>query len=168
MFDEMHDIASQLVLKWARDGAEAKINVPEDFTRLTLDSIALCAMDTRFNSFYKDELHPFAHAMVGFLQESGRRARRPAALNLFMRRSQQEYDANIAFMHKVASEIATERRTHPVDKKDLLNAMINGRDPKTGESLSEENITNNMISFLIAGRCDLHSLPTATDSLARS
>jgi cytochrome P450/NADPH-cytochrome P450 reductase len=41
MFDEMHDIASQLVVKWARFGPSEKINVTEDFTRLTLDSIAL-------------------------------------------------------------------------------------------------------------------------------
>jgi cytochrome P450/NADPH-cytochrome P450 reductase len=41
MFDEMHDIASQLVVKWARFGPKDSINVTDDFTRLTLDSIAL-------------------------------------------------------------------------------------------------------------------------------
>jgi cytochrome P450 / NADPH-cytochrome P450 reductase len=41
MFDEMHDIASQLVIKWARFGSTERINVTSDFTRLTLDSIAL-------------------------------------------------------------------------------------------------------------------------------
>lgn len=41
MFDEMHDIASQLVVKWARFGPKDKISVTDDFTRLTLDSIAL-------------------------------------------------------------------------------------------------------------------------------
>jgi cytochrome P450/NADPH-cytochrome P450 reductase len=33
MFDEMHDIASQLVMKWARQGPEKPIQVTEDFTR---------------------------------------------------------------------------------------------------------------------------------------
>lgn len=41
MFTEMHDIASQLVLKWARFGPENDIDVTSDFTRLTLDTIAL-------------------------------------------------------------------------------------------------------------------------------
>ena len=41
MFDEMHDIASQLVIKWARFGGKEKIDVTSDFTKLTLDSIAL-------------------------------------------------------------------------------------------------------------------------------
>jgi cytochrome P450/NADPH-cytochrome P450 reductase len=62
MYDEMSDIASQLVSKWARNGPEYAINVSEDMTRLTLDSIALCAMDMRFNSFYKEEMHPVSLA----------------------------------------------------------------------------------------------------------
>jgi cytochrome P450/NADPH-cytochrome P450 reductase len=45
MFSEMHDVASQLVMKWARHGAGHTIQVVDDFTRLTLDTIALCAMD---------------------------------------------------------------------------------------------------------------------------
>lgn len=38
---EMHDVASQLVLKWARFGPDHDIDVSSDFTRLTLDTIAL-------------------------------------------------------------------------------------------------------------------------------
>ncbi|KAF8850100.1 fatty acid hydroxylase [Acephala macrosclerotiorum] len=151
MFDEMHDIASQLVAKWARFGPKEKINVTDDFTRLTLDSIALCAMDTRFNSFYHDEMHPFVNAMVGFLTESGARARRPAVANYFLRSAQQKYDSDIALLKQVATEVVAERKANPNDKKDLLNAMVKGRDAKTGEGLTEESILNNMITFLIAG-----------------
>lgn len=41
------EIASQLVLKWARYGREYVIPTTDDFTRLTLDTLALCAMDYR-------------------------------------------------------------------------------------------------------------------------
>lgn len=41
MFPEMHDIASQMVLRWARFNEDHAINAADDFTRLTLDSIAL-------------------------------------------------------------------------------------------------------------------------------
>jgi hypothetical protein len=37
----MLDIGSQLVAKWARYGPTYKIHTTDDFTRLTLDSIAL-------------------------------------------------------------------------------------------------------------------------------
>jgi len=122
------------------------------FTKgLLMLSSTRCAMDTRFNSFYKDELHHFVHAMVGFLQESGLRARRPAFANYFMRQSQQQYDSDIKLMRSVAEEVVAERRRHPSEKKDLLNAMITGRDPRTGEGLTDATIYNNMITFLIAG-----------------
>jgi hypothetical protein len=61
---DMYDIASRLVMKWARHRPEHRILATDDLTRLTLDSLALCNMNLRFNSFYKDELHPFVHAMV--------------------------------------------------------------------------------------------------------
>lgn len=63
-FNDMHNIAAQLVLKWARYGPEHEIHVTDDFTRLTLDAIALCAMDFRFNSFYKESMHPFIDALA--------------------------------------------------------------------------------------------------------
>lgn len=109
-------------------------------------------MGTRFNSFYKKDLHPFVHAMVGMLAESGNRSRRPVFANYFMRGAQQKYQADIAFLKKIAGEVVAERRTHPTDKKDLLNAMIKGRDPKTAEALTDASIMNNMITFLIAGK----------------
>ncbi|KAJ8069548.1 hypothetical protein OCU04_003198 [Sclerotinia nivalis] len=151
MFGEMHDIASQLVMKWARFGSKEKIDVTDDFTRLALDSIALCAMGTRFNSFYREEMHPFVGAMSGFLLESGARALRPTIANYFMRSAQAKFDSDIALLQSVAKELLAERRANPNDKKDLLNAMINGRDPKTGKGLSDSTILNNMITFLIAG-----------------
>jgi cytochrome P450/NADPH-cytochrome P450 reductase len=52
MYPEMYEIACQLVSRWAREPLRA-IDPTQDFTKLTLDSIALCAMDTRFNSFYR-------------------------------------------------------------------------------------------------------------------
>ena len=67
MFDEMHDIATQLAMKFARHGPQAPIAVSDDFTRMALDTLALCAMDFRFNSYYHEEMHPFIKAMGDFL-----------------------------------------------------------------------------------------------------
>ncbi|TVY52167.1 Bifunctional cytochrome P450/NADPH--P450 reductase [Lachnellula cervina] len=151
MFDEMLDIATQMVVKWARFGSKEKIDVTADFTSLTLDSIALCAMGTRFNSFYHESPHPFVDAMLGLLSESGARAFRPSLATYFMGSVQKKYDADIATLRGIAGDLAAERRAHPDDKKDLLNAMLKGKDPKTGEGLTDESIINNMITFLIAG-----------------
>lgn len=148
---EMHDIASQLVMKWARHGSDYKIEVTDDFTRLTLDTIALCSMDYRFNSFYHEELHPFVSTMGDFLVESGLRPNRLAVQSLFMRAANRKFEADIAFMKHVSEEIVERGRVNSSGKKDLLNAMLTGKDPITGEGMTDESIVNNMITFLIAG-----------------
>jgi cytochrome P450 / NADPH-cytochrome P450 reductase len=152
MYDEMYDIATQLVAKWARQGPDVSINVTDDYTRLTLDSIALCAMDKRFNSFYTEKMHPFVGAMVGFLAESGRRASRTRLEMMLNQAPERQYQADIALMRSVAAEVVAHRRAYPVEKKDLLNAMLFAKDPQTGQRLTDDNIMNNMLTFLIAGK----------------
>ncbi|KAF2447682.1 NADPH-cytochrome P450 reductase-like protein [Karstenula rhodostoma CBS 690.94] len=151
MFDEMHDIASQLVMKWARQGPEQLIQVTDDFTRLTLDTIALCAMDYRFNSYYSEHMHPFIQAMTDFLKVSGDRARRDPITQMFYRSETAQYWDNVQLLRKVSQEVINKRKQNPTQKKDLLNGMLNGVDPKTGETMNEESIIDNMITFLIAG-----------------
>lgn len=148
---EMQDIVSQMILKWARFGSDAAINVADDFTRLTLDSIALCAMGVRFNSFYHEHQHPFVNAMSGMLSESFARSRRPAFAGFVYQSQEQKYRADIAELETVSRELLESRRRNPTDKKDLLNSMILNRDPKTGEQLDDDAIIRNMITFLIAG-----------------
>lgn len=150
MFDEMLDIAEQMVLRWDRFGPRAVIDVADDMTRLTLDTIALCAFSERFNSFYQNEMHPFVDAMVDALSESGARARRPDLIDYPLRRS---YPDSLELMRKVADGLVEERRRDPeaASKKDLLGLMMAGRDPVTGEGLSDENIRYQLVTFLIAG-----------------
>ncbi|OCK85393.1 NADPH--cytochrome P450 reductase-like protein [Lepidopterella palustris CBS 459.81] len=151
MFDEMHDIANQLVLKWARKGSGYRIPVTDEFTRLTLDTIALCAMDFRFNSFYQDNMHPFVESMNRVLGAGASRARIPTVVQKFMWSANEQLKEDSQFMKNVSAELVQHRRENPTEKKDLLNAMINGKDPKTGEGMRDELIVANMITFLIAG-----------------
>ncbi|KAF1993752.1 cytochrome P450 [Amniculicola lignicola CBS 123094] len=147
----MHDIASQLVLKWARRGPDARIPVTDDFTRLTLDTIALCAMDYRFNSFYQDDMHPFVQAMVNTLSAGASRAKTPSIIQKLQWVKNERTRADMKLQSDVAAEMVKQRRENPSDKRDLLNAMINGRDPKTGEPMRDGLIAANMIAFLVAG-----------------
>ena len=148
---EMHEISTQLVLKWARYGPDHRIDAADDFTRLTLDSIALCAMDTRFNSFYTEGVHPFIEAMREVLVEASRRSVRPSLLKRLMRSADKKYADDIEVLQSTAQKIVTEKRANPTDKKNLVNAMLNGKDPQTGEKMTDESIADNMITFLIAG-----------------
>ncbi|SCC26305.1 Cytochrome P450 [Priestia flexa] len=66
----MTDIAVQLVQKWERLNPNEEVDVPEDMTRLTLDTIGLCGFNYRFNSFYRENYHPFVTSMVRALEEA--------------------------------------------------------------------------------------------------
>ncbi|KAJ7048509.1 NADPH--cytochrome P450 reductase-like protein [Mycena amicta] len=151
MFEEMHDITSQLVLKWARQGPAAKISVTEDMTRLTLDTIALCAMDFRFNSFYSDTPHPFVAAMNNTLASRSNANQLSGIIKNLLPSHREQLRQDGELQQKTSRELVKHRRENPTDKKDLLNAMIYGKDPKTGQTMRDDLIAANMTTFLIAG-----------------
>ncbi|MEU2234077.1 bifunctional cytochrome P450/NADPH--P450 reductase [Streptomyces vietnamensis] len=152
-FPAMLDIAEQMLTRWERFGPDARIDVPDDMTRLTLDTIALCAFDVRFNSFYSEELHPFVGAMVRSLVEAGNRSERLAFLQPLMLKTNRQYRDDIAAMRRITEEIVAARTVQPADSRpnDLLERMLTAVDPVTGTRLTKENVQFQLATFLIAG-----------------
>ncbi|RYP42696.1 hypothetical protein DL767_000065 [Monosporascus sp. MG133] len=153
MFDEMHEVASQLALKWARQGPAQPIDVGEDLTRLTLDTVALCSMGFRFNSYYRESLHPFIKAMYAVLKEAGMKTMRILP-SIFYQSEDRKYHENIKLLRSTAREVLDSRKALPEGadtRKDLLSAMLRGVDPKTGRKMTDESIIDNLITFLVAG-----------------
>lgn len=177
MFDDMGDLAQQLCLKWwvlldidnrkldetnyfvsfrcrcrARQGASNSINITDDFTRLTLDTIALCTMDFRLNSFYNnDTMHPFVESMLYVLREADVQSALPGIANSVRIMAHRRMLKNIEAMRTIARDIIHDRRKKENPADDLLNTLLNGRDPVTGEGMSDESIIDNVITFLVAG-----------------
>lgn len=114
-------------------------------------------MGDRFNSFYQEDQHSFVHAMMGVLDQSLARTRRLPLPSSFYATQDKAFQVDIEKCQNTARELLAARRARPNDKKDLLNAMINAKDPKTGERLSDESIINNMVTFLVAGMYLLNS-----------
>jgi cytochrome P450/NADPH-cytochrome P450 reductase len=164
MLGQVADISEQLLVKWERMGPTHQIDVAADATRLTLDSIALCAFSYRFNSMYSDELHPLAKSMVRLLAESGARAQRLPVQNRLMRRAQHQYDEDIRRMDEIADQLVADRRRHPLPdgQHDILDTMLEATDSQTGERLSDENIRYQLVTFLIAGHETTSGLLTFT------
>ncbi|KAH8841643.1 hypothetical protein MCOR27_005039 [Pyricularia oryzae] len=163
MFDEMHEVASQLALKWARQGPHEPLDVSGDTTRLALDTVALCSMGFRFNSYYRQDLHPFIKAMNEVLDEAGRRANRFMP-SVFYHSHNKKFRENIKLLRTTAREVLDARKTQkgPEKRRDLLTAMLDGVDPKTGKKMTDESIIDNLITFLVAG----HETTAATLSFA--
>jgi cytochrome P450/NADPH-cytochrome P450 reductase len=148
----MVDLAQQMMDKWSRLNPGETIDVSDDMTRLTLDTIALCGFSYRFNSFYRESEHPFVAAMVRTLGEAQTRSRQlPIARRLRIRAARQ-MTADNAYMERVVDEIiAARRRDCDGEYHDLLDAMLNGTDRQSGERLPDVNIRAQCITFLIAG-----------------
>jgi cytochrome P450 / NADPH-cytochrome P450 reductase len=152
-FPMMTDIAMQLVQKWERLNPEEDIDVPADMTRLTLDTIGLCGFGYRFNSFYRDEPHPFVASMVRCLDNAMQRQTRLPIGNRLRLREHRQFQEDTTFMNSVVDEIIAERKASgdQTETKDLLSSMLTGVDKETGERLSDINIRYQIITFLIAG-----------------
>ncbi len=150
----MLDIAEQLVGKWDRLNADDEIDVVGDMTRLTLDTIGLCGFDYRFNSFYREDMHPFVNSMMRALRESLERLHRLPLSNKLLFLHNKQFQEDVELMNSTVDRIIQERKhagEGASDKKDLLSYMLNGADKETGEKLDDVNIRYQIITFLIAG-----------------
>ncbi|CAG9612201.1 Bifunctional cytochrome P450/NADPH--P450 reductase [Bacillus rhizoplanae] len=148
----MVDLAMQLVQKWERLNPNESIDVPEDMTRLTLDTIGLCGFNYRFNSFYRDTPHPFITSMVRSLEEAMNQSQRLGIQDKLMVMKKRQFKQDIQSMFDLVDNIIAERKeSDNQDGNDLLAHMLNGKDPQTGEMLDDENIRFQIITFLIAG-----------------
>src|SRR5215212_4755256 len=126
----MADIAEQLVEKWERLNPEDELDVPADMTRLTLDTIGLCGFNYRFNSFYREEPHPFVASMVYALSENTAALTRLPIQNRLMRHMNRRLQESITLMNSTVDQIIARRRAggDQSEMKDLLGYMLAGVD----------------------------------------
>src|SRR5947209_3447142 len=174
----MLDIAEQLVEKWGRLNADDEIDVVHDMTALTLDTIGLCGFDYRFNSFYREDYHPFVGSLVRSL-ETIMMTRGIPLEGLWLQKRRKTLAEDVDFMNRMVDEIVAERRKNAEaaeGKKDMLGAMMTGVDRATGTQLDDVNIRYQINTFLIAGHettsgllsCSLYALLKHPDVLKKA
>ena len=150
----MQGVINQLLDFWAAKGDGAYVDVQSDMTRLTFDVIGLCGFDYSFNCFGKEEQHPFIDAMLFSLDDAIRQARVPSLLKPLCFKRNSKFKESIEYMNDLIDKIIQKRRANPeqyTDKTDFLQLMLHSTDKDTGEKLSDENIRQQIITFLIAG-----------------
>ncbi|KAI9003944.1 cytochrome P450 family protein [Hyaloraphidium curvatum] len=152
MFEPAHDIVEQLMLKWERMEDGTRIDLLDSTTRVAIDTVGLSALGFRFNSLYSEKMHPFVAAISRVMGATANRAAHPALMTKVEDLISHQYRDDISLAHRVADDLIAHRRAHPEpDKKDALNAMLYAQDPKTGETLPDENIRFQIATFFIAG-----------------
>ena len=147
----MTDVAGQLVQKWERLNADDQIDVVHDMTAVALDVVGICGFDYRFNSFYRNDFHPFIDALSRTLETCMLQRGLPFE-HITLRNRLEKLKTDVDYMNNLVDDIIRERKRGGGNtQKDLLNYMLAGVDKVTGESLSDENIRYQINTFLIAG-----------------
>ncbi|MGW3411621.1 bifunctional cytochrome P450/NADPH--P450 reductase [Streptomyces sp. NPDC000888] len=144
-------VANRLIESWdrgARDGEP--VNVPDDMTRMTLDTIGLAGFGYDFGSFERDEPHPFVESMVRCLEWSMTRlARTPGSDHAA---ADAAFRADADYLARVVDDVIAARAGEEQDQADdLLGLMLTAEHPADGSTLDTANIRNQVITFLIAG-----------------
>ncbi|NBM18349.1 bifunctional cytochrome P450/NADPH--P450 reductase [Streptomyces sp. GC420] len=168
-YRQMLEIAQNLAGKW--EGREGQpVNITDDYTRLTLDTIALTGFGYRFDSFGKEELHPFLNALLGALVESLRRSQELPVMTKMRKADAKKYGENIQLMRDLVDSVIKERRQGKGSgEEDLLGLMLEATDPETGKQLTDDNVRDQVVTFLIAGHETTSGLLSfATYSLMRN
>lgn len=141
-------ITRELLDAWDRGG---EVDVADDMTKLTLETIGRTGFGYSFSSFERAEPHPFVAAMVRTLRHAQRMVLQPPVIGPFLnRKANRRNKADLAFLHSVVDEVVEARRGD-TSTDDLLGLMLNTTQPSTGEALDEVNIRNQIITFLVAG-----------------
>ncbi|MDN3263154.1 cytochrome P450 [Streptomyces sp. CSDS2] len=147
----MLKVARRLLDSWdraARDGRP--VDVPDDMTRMTLDTIGLAGFDYDFGSFERAEPHPFVESMVRCLEWSMTRlARTPDGDHTA---ADAAFRADADHLARVVDDVIAARTgTDQSGAEDLLGLMLSAPHPADGTTLDPANIRNQVITFLIAG-----------------
>jgi cytochrome P450 len=145
--------ADRLVRRWLRRGEGRVLDIAQEMTRVTLDVLertiftAGIARDPdalgRAITRYFEAIGPIdpldVFGMPSWLPRIGRIRARPA----------------LRFFEEVVGELITARqdllRRGAAAPRDLLTALLQARDPETGQGLSELEVRANIVTFIGAG-----------------
>jgi cytochrome P450 len=144
----MLKVIQELLDRW--DGTAdsgGRVNVTDDMTRLTLETIGRAGFGYRFGSFNRRRPHPFISAMNRMLLCTNwstvpglARLVRPLMLRAG------------AKMGRIVDEAIEARRAGAKSETpDLLDLMLNAAHPTTGRQLDPVNIRQQVITFMVAG-----------------
>ncbi|MCK2242894.1 MULTISPECIES: bifunctional cytochrome P450/NADPH--P450 reductase [unclassified Crossiella] len=159
----MLTVARKLINSWDQHAGKSTVDISGDMTKLTLDTIGLAGFGYDFGSFESEATHPFITALVRGLAFAQAKNRHIPGLDFLYRKGNEQFAADVAFLNGVVDEVIKERiASGDTSTDDLLGLMLNAPHPKSGETLDEVNIRNQVVTFLIAG----HETTSGTLSFA--
>lgn len=147
----MLETAAEMFAVW--DDIEGPIDVTADMTKLTMETISRCAFSRDFGSFTSRERHPFVDAMIAALMTGMQKSSLdsiPGGKRI-ARRIDERNAEHRAYVDELVDAMVRERRASGERRDDLLDRMLYEAHPETGVRLDDQNIREQILTFLVAG-----------------
>ena len=147
-FDEVLQCTDELIAKWHGIGPEEQISPIDDIRLADIEAITLGLFSKKLNSLKSGQpQHPVIQAMEDATSEAMKRPNRPKLLNWLVHGS--KFKKATKTLRAYGAEVLKERQDHPSDRRDLLWAMLNAKDPETDKALTESQIIDEIVTMPI-------------------
>lgn len=176
MFGEMRDATAALVERWRGLGESnnnnAVISPIKELNRLNLEVTTRTLFGKALGDGDGDgggaagAEHPMIQAMEDATSEAMRRPTRPGLVNWLLYGG--KFRRATAAMRAYAADLVRHRRAGAADRRDLLWALLHGRDPETGRALTESQVLDEIVSMPIGSSTAPALLSTAVYYLAEN
>ncbi|OKL61356.1 hypothetical protein UA08_03725 [Talaromyces atroroseus] len=144
-FVDQRDTISAIVPYWTSKPSQV-VNVADGLKRLNLQVVVWSFFHQK-GDWMSGPFPEFLTAIDQSTMEAVKRPTRPKLLNwLFHQRG---YDKDIRTMRSFCADVIAKRKSEQQPREDMLNVMLNGKDPQTGESLSHEQVIDEIINIFI-------------------
>ncbi|KAF9880403.1 putative cytochrome P450 [Colletotrichum karsti] len=144
-FGDFLSTADDLFDIWRKKGPGAEIFPITELDRLNLEATTLALFGKRLDCLERS--HEMLGAMATGTGEATQRPNRPLPFQNWWTKG--DWKKSIQVMRKYAQDLVDYRRSNPTDRKDLLDAMMNGTDPKSGAKLDDEQVVDEIVSMPI-------------------
>ncbi|ROV90973.1 hypothetical protein VSDG_07716 [Cytospora chrysosperma] len=127
------------------DGGVLLIN---ELNRLNLEATTLTLFGKKLNCITASEDHPMIQGMEDATSEAMKRPTRPGFINRLFYGNKLR-SATRVMREEYAADLVSHRRQNPTGRRDLLWALMEGKDPRTGKGLSESQVVDEIVSMPI-------------------
>ncbi|WP_327146842.1 cytochrome P450 [Nocardia sp. NBC_01327] len=155
--EAMATVADDLEAEWDK-AAGGRIDVHASMTAATLEVIARAGFGTRFGLLgaapaQAEQAQWFVEALARILRWASDQTNDLPIVGAIRTRWQApRVNRDIGAARKYVQNLITERRASGrTDTDDLLGLMLTSLDPETGEGLPDNNIADQVLTFLVAG-----------------
>jgi unspecific monooxygenase len=155
--DTMTDTVRELLDAWNVHSAnQSWIDIPNQANRLTVEIIARAGLGYSFGKLSEPNENAFSAAItseLGYIRRAMRLDPIPFYNKLFGKKRYQQHVADKEFIGRLAKDIVEARRNDPSPdrRQDMLDFMLHGADPETGQRLDRDNIAAQILTFMAAG-----------------